>query len=236
MADFKTHLIGGAVAGAAAAGGAMALGLIAWPLAPLLGLVGLIGGLAPDVDSDHGRPIGILFRLAALTVPLVVVYRVPALSEPVWVAPLAVVCLALAVRYPVCWVFQRFTVHRGIFHSLPAAVCFAGLICLFAARHEARPRLQLAMGLAAVAGYLTHLLLDELWSVDFNGKRLKVKRSFGTAMRVWGLNWWSSVAAYALAAGLSWLVWEDLQGNRPERLIERHLLRRPPALIQELRR
>lgn len=235
MADFQTHLIGGAVAGAAVAVAGTALGVIAWPLAPLIALTGLVGGLAPDIDSDHGRPIAILFRVAAVTAPLAVVYRVPALSEPWWVGAGVWAGLALIVRYPASWIFARLTVHRGIFHSLPAAVIFGALVALFAARHEARPRLQLLMGAAGVVGYLTHLLLDELWSVDFNGRRLRVKRSFGTAMRVWGLNWWTSVCAYAAAVGLAWLVWQDVQGERPERLFERHVLKRPALRVQPVR-
>ena len=41
----------------------------------------------------------------------------------------------------------------------------------------------MVMATAVILGFLSHLLLDEMFSVDLRGTR--IKRSFGTAMKFW---------------------------------------------------
>jgi hypothetical protein len=53
------------------------------------------------------------------------------------------------------------------------------------------------MALGAWAGALSHLILDEIWSVDFMGARLK--KSAGTA-----LSFWKKKSPYASTA--AWLL------------------------------
>jgi hypothetical protein len=77
-----------------------------------------------------------------------------------------------------------------------------------------------AHGLALVAGTIIHLLLDEMYSVDLVGSRLK--RSFGTAFKLFDYREpGNSVIMLMMAAGLApwlppWQVLVDLltQGTR----------------------
>ena len=39
---------------------------------------------------------------------------------------------------------------------------------------------------AVVIGFTSHLVLDEIYSVDWQGKKIRVKRSFGTALKLFG--------------------------------------------------
>jgi hypothetical protein len=89
----------------------------------------------------------------------------------------------LFVRYCLHGVFHRFAVHRGIWHSVVAGI-FCGLLtaCIFyyaLGRHDGVA--WLGAGFLFI-GYLTHLILDEIYSVDVMGSRLKA--SFGTAMKL----------------------------------------------------
>jgi hypothetical protein len=72
--------------------------------------------------------------------------------------------------------------HRGIYHSVLAGVLFAFLTAIayyyVLGRHEGVS--WLAGGFMFI-GYMVHLVLDEIYSVDVLGTR--VKRSFGTAMK-----------------------------------------------------
>jgi hypothetical protein len=49
---------------------------------------------------------------------------------------------------------------------------------------------------AVTLGYLTHLVLDEIWSVEWS-HGLHFKKSFGTAMKFFGEGTWSNVSCYA---------------------------------------
>lgn len=226
MANFNAHLTGGVVAGIAAAAGALALGWVKPLPALAVAGVGFVAALAPDVDHDHGRPIRYVFGLATLLLPSATLYRVAPLTETLPLALGSWVIMALAVAFPVRWVFTKMTVHRGIFHSVPATLIFGCLMFLVAARREAAIGMQAAVGVAGALGYFAHLLLDELWAVDFNGRKVRVKKSFGTAIQLWGVSAPSSLLAYGLLLALAPLVYQNLQGGElTEQTYDRWVLR-----------
>ena len=136
MANFTAHLPGGVGAGLSAAGGALAMGWVKPLPALAVAAVGFVAALAPDVDHDHGRPIRYVFGLATLLLPSATLYRVAPLTETPQLAVGSWVLMALAVAFPIRWVFTKMTVHRGIFHSVPATLIFGCLMFLVAARLE----------------------------------------------------------------------------------------------------
>ena len=181
MADFKTHL---SVAGTLS--GVLAIGCLHTGLAEprdtlLFFTMGTVGGVLPDIDSDHSIPVKLLFScLATLAAFFGVFSKIGAYSivESIllWVAVFVI------VRYLVFELFKRFTVHRGVFHSLLAAVffCFLSATLLYDVFALSNVLAWLSGGFILI-GYLIHLLLDELYSVDMMGVRLK--KSFGTALK-----------------------------------------------------
>ena len=181
MADFKTHLsVAGTLSGAAAIG-AVYGGLAEPTEALLLFSMGTIGGILPDIDSDHSIPVNLLFScLATLGAFFSVFSRISTYS--LVEAILLWAAVFFFVRYPVFELFKRFTVHRGVFHSLTAAVFFCFLCAIVLYDVFALPSvLAWLSGLFILFGYMVHLLLDELYSVDMMGIRLK--KSFGTALK-----------------------------------------------------
>jgi hypothetical protein len=58
-------------------------------------------------------------------------------------------------------------------------------------------------------GFLSHLVLDEIFSVDFMG--LKVKKSAGSAVKLASKSWGATLTCYGILALLAWLVWRDLE-------------------------
>ena len=149
---------------------------------PFLVLAGLIGAIAPDIDSDTGRPLRIIFGGLAVVLPPLLLWRIPWLHAGAERALLFWAFSLYLILRPSKWLFKRFTKHRGVIHSIPAAFIFGEGVFLLAHYERATPRFQLAIGLIGCLGYLTHLILDEIWAVDFNGVRLRKKRSFGTAL------------------------------------------------------
>src|SRR5690606_8712429 len=88
------------------------------------------------------------------------------------------------VRYVAHGIFHRISYHRGLFHSVLAAVFFGLLTVLVYYYVLDRPGgvAWLAGGFMLV-GYLVHLTLDEIYSVDVMDTRIKA--SFGTALKLW---------------------------------------------------
>ena len=62
---------------------------------------------------------------------------------------------------------------------------------------------------AVVLGFLTHLVLDEIWSVQLGMFGPKFKKSFGTALKFHGPTMWPNVLTYVLTAILGALVAGD---------------------------
>ncbi len=77
----------------------------------------------------------------------------------------------------------RFTVHRGIFHSVLALVFFSLLmVCVSDYAFRQNPIYAWLNGFFLGFGFLVHLLLDEIYSVDLSNRR--IKKSFGTALKL----------------------------------------------------
>ena len=87
----------------------------------------------------------------------------------------------VGIRYGAAYVFKRLTVHRGMFHSIPAML-IAGLVTFLRlpppADSAAPP-----VGGAVMIGFLSHLLLDELCSVDFRGLKPKLNQFAGKCLK-----------------------------------------------------
>lgn len=185
MASFFGHLYGAAAVSAAAALGVDALKWAPPDQIQALFVLGVVGGLLPDIDSDRSTPVMVLFTLLGVTMAFLVSfsfvrdYRVGELV-------LTWALIFVLVRFGVFEVFSRITVHRGIWHSLIAAA-FSALAVVDAMYHLGgfSARVSLFAGLFIGLGYLTHLCLDEISSLDLRG--IRVKRSFGTALKPFSL-------------------------------------------------
>src|SRR4029453_8474484 len=181
MANFKTH-----VSVAAALSGALATGfLVAGVAAPkdvwLYFAMGTVGGILPHIDADPSIPGRIFFIFFALVVAFLTLFSRAGVYSIVELSILWVVTYVV-VRYVIFKLFARFSIHRGVFHSLLAAVFF-GFLTTSLTYHLFRLSTLGAWmsGLFVSVGYMIHLVLDEIYSVDLTGAR--VKRSFGTALK-----------------------------------------------------
>ena len=67
---------------------------------------------------------------------------------------------------------------------------------------------RLFMVAAVCLGFFIHLLLDEIYSVEWDG-RPHLKKSFGTAMKFVGENWWANATCYGKLAVLTYFVLID---------------------------
>lgn len=194
MAGFKTHITTSSVLGVGYTGLGLSIGL---PIESSLiagGLCG-IGGMLPDIDSDSGVPFRESMGFAAAIIPLLLLDRLREFGLNYEQTVLLCGAMYLFVRFGVARLLSRYTVHRGMFHSLPAAFTFAGVAFLISGCNDLQLRYFKATGV--FIGVMSHLLLDELYAVEWTGGRWRFKRSFGTALKLWGKNSWANISTYA---------------------------------------
>ena len=176
MADFKTHLGFATVISA----GAITLVPSSQGLTfPLLVAIGSVGGMLPDIDSDTSRPTKMLFMYISIMISATlfgIYYNYSILTAVI----MGIVGLFLTM-YIVRPVFFKFTKHRGIFHSVPMAMMF-GIVLYYFLLEYFSYSFALYSGMFLTLGYVTHLALDEIYSVDVMGA--EIKRSFGTAVKI----------------------------------------------------
>jgi hypothetical protein len=176
----------------------------------LAGRLTAIGGILPDLDSESGRPVREMFGLTAAVAPLIFIERIlqwahlPGDKETVMALFLA---MYLGIKYGLAWMIGMFSVHRGMFHSVPALVIAAEIAYLGYPRTEVK--IKALMAAAVAIGFFSHLLLDEIYSVEWSGVRIKLKKSAGSAIKFFGEGMAGNAAAYALLLGLSFLTLHD---------------------------
>ena len=192
MAGFKTHITTSCIVGAGY--GVAGYALLGAPFPTCILSAGLCGlaGILPDLDSDSGVPIRETMTFASAVIPMLMIDRFQAMGWSHETIVLAGGILYFGVRFGVAALIKRYTVHRGMWHSLPVAAIFGLLAFLICSCDDMTLRL-FKTG-AVVLGFMVHLILDELWAVDL--KKMRLKKSFGTAMKLWGNKPWANVSVY----------------------------------------
>jgi hypothetical protein len=107
----------------------------------------------------------------------------------------------LLVRHGLRRILSRLAKHRGISHSLPTCAVWGLATYLYYPSHY--HGLRVVMAVAVMIGFFSHLLLDEICSVDLKGAR--VNKAFGTAIKFWAHSPWTTLGMYALLSYLAWL-------------------------------
>jgi hypothetical protein len=155
-----------------------------------------VAGMLPDLDSDSGRPAREMFPFVAALVPGLMNdrFRQWDLSNT-WIA-VATGGIYLGIRFGVGGLFKRFTVHRGMWHSVPACLIAGLLTFLACSQQELMLRLYLAV--AVMLGFTVHLVLDEIWSVNLSTTKFGLKSSWGTALKFFGDELWPNLLTYGL--------------------------------------
>lgn len=214
MASFYGHF-GTAVvlAGAYGAAGAW-YGHFDWGIVVLASGLVTLGGLTPDLDSDSGLPIRELFSLAGAIFPLFLIPRLRKSGVSLEQALCIMIGAYLFIRYGLSLVLKKFSVHRGMFHSLPA-LFIAGL-AVFNIYHNDNMLLRLYMAGGMMLGFLSHLILDEMFSVDLGGVP-RLKSSFGTAIKLTSSSWPATLVCYVILFALAGLAWHE-EGDNIQRV------------------
>ena len=201
MAEFKTHLAGGMLTGAAAS----AISFISFDLnivqAFSVFIMGSLGGILPDLDSDSGKPLTLLFGTISVLLPALLLNKVvnqASISSEFLVSYF--VCCYFVINLLICELIKKMTVHRGIMHSISFAILSGeiGYLLFVSSGHN----MATIIGLSTFVGCLVHLVLDELNSFSLKfGFIPGLKQSSGTALKLKSANNLANIFVYSLIVG-----------------------------------
>lgn len=192
MANFKTHVIG-----------SISFGLLSDIifLEPpdrtfknifIYLLFALIGGFLPDIDSKGSISKRVIFTILAVCLSTIVLKHTLQYCLINYNSLFKCFLIYLFIRYGLSWILYRFTIHRGIFHSIPVMLCWSFGISIMVNSVN-----QWMIAISVLSGFLSHLILDELYSVNL--ENLKFKKSFGTALKFSSSNNLATFLSYTLA-------------------------------------
>lgn len=182
MANFNTHLIVASTVSGMGAVGLLGAGVAEQNEVMLYFSAGTLGGLLPDLDSDNSVLLKLLFSFFAVLFSFLAMFTQ---AKQFTIAELLILWLAcfLIFYFGVFALFKRLTVHRGIFHSIPMGILLGFLTTIICYRLLHFDELAAWLtGIFILLGFLVHLILDEIYSVDLGNAR--IKKSWGSAMKV----------------------------------------------------
>jgi hypothetical protein len=104
------------------------------------------------------------------------------------------------------------TVHRGMFHSIPAML-IAGLVTFLTYQHPVF-ELRVFLGVGVMLGFLSHLVLDEVSGVDFRGLAPELHKYAGTSVKLQSTSWLANVFSYSLMLALGYQAYLQYQPQR----------------------
>ena len=197
MANFTTHIAVGTVVAGAMATLTLAADVIAPDNLVAVTMAAVLGSVLPDIDLEESRPSRAMFAGLAVFFSFAVLFTFATTRSiaELWILWLGTLAF---VRYGLHTAFHHLSVHRGNWHSLLGA-----LLCALATTVVFRYVLGRHDGVAWLAGgflfmgYLTHLILDEIYSVD--AMDMRIKSSFGTAVKFFDGRYPASTAAMLAA-------------------------------------
>jgi len=206
MADFRTHITVSTLCGVVYSFAGYRAG-VPWETCAIAGGLCSVSGMLPDLDSDSGVPLREAVALSSAVIPILLVDRLQRIGCSHQLMVLLTAGIYLFIRFGIAEIFRRYTVHRGMWHSIPAALT-SGMIAFLICSHE-NMSTRLFETMAVVLGFVSHLVLDEMWSVDYKRGNYQFKSSFGSALKFWGKERGPNFMAYTIMVFFAVLVYHD---------------------------
>jgi len=180
MANFERHLEVAAIVGGAVSTALLRAGIVSPGGAAVLWAASCVGGVLPDIDLGTSLAtknifvgLGVIAALAVATG-----WSGPNIFE-IWAA---CVVAYLGVRYVLKSGLNRVVEHRGVVHSVLCGVLMWFIVTSVLSLIDFGSIYAWVTGSFVFLGFLLHLILDEVYSVDIVGFR--VKKSFGSALKL----------------------------------------------------
>jgi hypothetical protein len=138
-------------------------------------------GMLPDIDSQTGRPVQEIFGVVSVVAPLILMQHLMGWGGDYERVLLLAILFYILLRNFGAPLLGKMCVHRGMFHSVPALLMASLTTFLFYKHDDIYVRMLMGGGVAL--GFLSHLVLDEIYSVQWTGTRIKLAKSSGSALK-----------------------------------------------------
>ncbi|MBX9653979.1 metal-dependent hydrolase [bacterium] len=218
MADFRTHVTTSSVCGVAY--GIVGNTMLGMPVTTSIIGGGLcaVSGMLPDLDSDNSTPVREMLSFGAAAIPMLLVDRFREYSMTPEEIVIASALVYAIVRFGVAAILAKCTVHRGMFHSIPALIIATLFAFVLSYTGDTNMRLFKAFGVSI--GFFSHLLLDEIWAVRWTTLGPRTKKSFGTALKFFGEGGVANVVAYGILLLVGSIAFQEMsQPKKPTSII-----------------
>jgi membrane-bound metal-dependent hydrolase YbcI (DUF457 family) len=203
MAGYRTHITVSGVLGVGYGTASVMLAGFSPVEGMLAGVLTWFSGMLPDLDSDSGRPVREVFSLLAAFAPFAMMGHLMAWGHNNYeIVTLLAVALYVGIRYGGQAILNRMSVHRGMFHSIPAMIIAAEIAFLAFRTDSQQVKLLMAGGVAV--GFFSHLLLDEIYSVEWNGLHVRLNKFAGSAVKFAGKSFLPNAITYSLLLVLTY--------------------------------
>ena len=181
MANFNTHFTVGAGASAVVSATLLSMEVVTPQEAVVAFALGTLGSLLPDVDSAHSKSIKVGFNVLSLLMTIMLIFVKSSTYSLIEMLIMSALVFS-GIRYAFLGFFRKISKHRGMFHTIPVAVIWAIIIAILSQWFfDLNSLISWVYGVMIGLGYLVHLTLDELYSVDLGNRRMK--KSSGTALK-----------------------------------------------------
>ncbi|MCA9115044.1 MAG: metal-dependent hydrolase [Planctomycetaceae bacterium] len=200
--------------------------------AALAAILTWVAGMLPDLDSQSGKPVREIFGLFSAVIPMALIGRFLRLGGNAETAILLAIILWALIRYGGSALLSRISVHRGMFHSIPALLISAELT--FLCYQSDSPNVKFLMAAGVALGFLSHLILDEAYSVEFSGVRVRLNKSAGSALKVFGKRMGPNVVVWSMLVVLTYATLADV-GLIEDGVDRNSVGQEPPRLIRQAR-
>ena len=172
----------------------------------------VIGGALPNVDEGNGPPAREFGSILAAVSLLLFFSVFPGLRTH-GVSQIALICVASYVvsRIVIARLLQHYTTHRGVFHSVPAAIVTFEVMYLVFGGLPFIERIYASF--AAFAGFMAHLLIDAYGNLDLVGRAMGKGERKARVLKFGGNTWGSTIAVYGCLAFLGWFIVRDFYPN-----------------------
>lgn len=152
-----------------------------------------LGGLLPDIDIVNSKINKLLFTWIFIVSSISYLFAVKMINRQVVLVILVILLCTVILRL----IIQKKCKHRGIVHSVPMGVFMSTIPAYFMYKFNINYH-YIIVSSSIFMGFIVHLLLDEIYSVDL--RNMRIKKSFGTAFKFKTNSFNLTAMAYFLAA------------------------------------
>ncbi len=119
----------------------------------------IIGSFLPDMDSNTGLPSRIIFGLYSYFSAALTIFYLSEAGASIYLKIFLPAASFVFVQAYLEKIFQKYTSHRGIFHSVPAFLIIFFLVLVVADTTRLRTLEKFVLALSLSVGYLCQIMI-----------------------------------------------------------------------------